>query len=92
MTRPAVDHVLAYALEFLVDAVWLYHLVCWSQRVPQGVGQSTDGAVLNESVAGGGAGAPGGVDTPTPAPVSHGQVVEKGGRVEERLEGSRSGH
>ena len=82
-----MDHVLAYALEFLVDAVWFYHLVGGSQRVPKGVGQRTDGAVLNESVAGGGAGAPGGVDAPTPAPVSHGQVVEEGGRVEERLEG-----
>ena len=61
-------------------------LVGWSQRVPKGVGQRTDGAVLNESVAGGGAGAPGGVDAPTPAPVSQGQVVEEGGRVEERLE------
>ena len=56
------------------------------------MGQRTDGAVLNESVAGGGAGAPGGVDAPTPAPVPHSQVVEEGRGVEERLEGSRSGH
>ena len=47
VTRPAVDHVLAYALEFLVDVDWPNHFVGWSQRVLKGVGHCTDRAVLN---------------------------------------------
>ena len=77
-----------HALGCLVDVVWPYHFVGWYQCVLKGVGHCTDRAVLNgrRPVARGEAGAPGGVDAPTPAPVSQGQVVEEGGRVEERLE------
>ena len=39
---PAKDHVLAYAVEFRVDAVWYYHLV--GERVLEGVLERTDGA------------------------------------------------
>ena len=79
---PAVDHVLAYALQLLVDAVGLYHWVVVPQGVPEGVGEGADGAVLEESVAEAGrAGAPGGV--PVAATVH--QVVEQGRRVEQGL-------